>query len=585
MVAEGDGGDCGAEFRWLQEGEDEEVAMAMVSVPGAAGDGAPGAANNGGKLLSRKRNLKVPRVSGEPTLKSLQVQVKRLEQQREFLSLLRPVLASDVPDVGAAYADVELQACDGSPVYAHKAVLAVKSKEFHEAFRANADVKVIEVSEMTPQELKVFVTFLYTGTISNNISLECMPTFFRAAEKYKVQFLAEVCEDTLVSNLSRQNAISTFDIVKKHCSSAVRESVLVKAMKMGEISTYDEYKHYTQKDPGLLLELYELLSERIGPLLAKRRRISTDIGTSEQDGVNNAFILYDGCDGKSDSDDESSEDHLRADEREMKPENEIASGAVMLLNGSSRDGGNGCSSAGGGVFWQGGQPIPPQHGRTYSAGYDRAPGPRPTYDGQMMSPAYVVPPYLSPMHMGGSLPRGGFVGAGAQGALGMMERPVGGDELMVQDTRGKKLPVEAQTKIEGRRGQNWTNCEVEALIALRGEMHEEFERNKQKQGVNTWNKLHARMLGVCKGFRKSANACKKKYSILYNEYKKDRECAKDINNDAFVAGGLPRSKKCAFFDQMDMWYQNRPRLKIDANQGEHLESPCTSADDVDLKEE
>lgn len=77
----------------------------------------------------------------------------------------------------------------------------------------------------------------------------------------------------------------------------------------------------------------------------------------------------------------------------------------MLLNGSSRDGGNGCSSAGGGVFWQGGQPIPPQHGRTYSAGYDRAPGPRPTYDGQMMSPAYVVPPYLSPMHMGGSLPR------------------------------------------------------------------------------------------------------------------------------------------------------------------------------------
>lgn len=56
-----------------------------------------------------------------------------------------------------------------------------------------------------------------------------------------------------------------------------------------------------------------------------------DIGTSEQDGVNNAFILYDGCDGKSDSDDESSEDHLRADEREMKPENEIASGKFILM--------------------------------------------------------------------------------------------------------------------------------------------------------------------------------------------------------------------------------------------------------------
>ncbi|KAG0569286.1 hypothetical protein KC19_6G080200 [Ceratodon purpureus] len=613
MVVEGDaagggGGDGGVEFRWLQEGEEEsQVAMAMVAVPagagpatgegsavagggvggvGVAGGGVVGS-HNGVKLLSRKRNLKLPRVSGEPTVRSLQAQVKRLEQQREFLSLLRPVLALDVPDVGAAYADVELQACDGSPVYAHKAVLAAKSKEFHAAFRANADVKVIEVSEMTPQELKVFVTFLYTGSISNNITLECMPTFFRAAEKYKVQFLADICEDTLLSNISRENAITTFDIAKKHCSSSVREAVLMKAMKMGEISTYDEYKHYTQKDPGLLLELYEQLSERIGPLLAKRRRISTDIGTSEQDLVNNTFIIYDGCDGKSDSDDENSEDHLQADEREMKPENEIAPGEAMLLNGSSRDGGNGGSSGGGGVFWQGGPPIPPQHNRSFAAGYDptRVPGPRPTYEGQMIPAAYGVPPFMPSMHMSGSLPRGGFAGAVVQGAPGMMERSVGGDELMVQETRGKKLPIDAQAKIEGRRGQNWTNCEVEALIALRGEMHEEFERNKQKQGVNTWNKLHSRMLAVCRGFRKSANACKKKYSILYNEYKKDRECTKDINNEGLVAGGLPRSKKCAFFDQMDMWYQNRPRLKVDANQGEHLDSPCTSADDAELKEE
>lgn len=72
------------------------------------------------KLLSRKRNMK-PRVS-DTTAKSLRAQVKRLEQQREFLSLLKPALALD-GDVNAAYADVELQACDGSPVFAHKAVL------------------------------------------------------------------------------------------------------------------------------------------------------------------------------------------------------------------------------------------------------------------------------------------------------------------------------------------------------------------------------------------------------------------------------------------------------------------------------
>lgn len=136
-------------------------------------------------------------------------------------------------------------------------------------------MKVIEVPEMTPQELKAFVNFLYTGTIVHSIMAECMTTFLRAAEKYKVQYLNEVCEDALISNLSRENAITTFDIAKKHCSSTVKELVLMKALKMGELSTYEEYKVYTQKDPGLLLELYEQLSERIGPLLAKRRRTTT----------------------------------------------------------------------------------------------------------------------------------------------------------------------------------------------------------------------------------------------------------------------------------------------------------------------
>lgn len=60
--------------------------------------------------------------------------------------------------------------------------------------------------------------------------------------------------------------------------------------------------------------------------------VHAEIGTSEQDLVNNTFILYDGCDGKSDSDDENSEDHLQTDEREMKPENEIAPGKLTHAN-------------------------------------------------------------------------------------------------------------------------------------------------------------------------------------------------------------------------------------------------------------
>lgn len=97
-----------------------------------------------------------------------------------------------------------------------------------------------------------------------------MLIFFCVVEKYKVQFLVEVCEDILLLNILRENVIMIFDIVKKYCLSFVKEVVLMKVMKMGEILIYDEYKYYIQKDLGLLLELYEQLLEWIGFLFVKR---------------------------------------------------------------------------------------------------------------------------------------------------------------------------------------------------------------------------------------------------------------------------------------------------------------------------
>lgn len=79
-------------------------------------------------------------------------------------------------------------------------------------------------------------------------------------------------------------------------------------------------------------------------------------------------------------------------------------GEAMLLNGAARDGGNGATS--GGVYWQGGPPMPPQLGRAFAAGYDnRAPGARPSYDSQMMPTAYGVPSFMPSMPMSGSIPR------------------------------------------------------------------------------------------------------------------------------------------------------------------------------------
>ncbi|KAH9558166.1 hypothetical protein CY35_07G122700 [Sphagnum magellanicum] len=519
-------------------------------------------------LLNKKRSTRISAASSD-SVQSLKAQVKRLEKQREFLTLWKADVLNGF-NLEASYVDVKLQACDGTPVFAHKAVLAARSEEFDAIFQADTNAKEIEIPEMGGEELKAFVSFFYTGSLPINVIAEYMTTFLHVAEKYKVHYLAAVCEDVLVSKLSRDNAITTFDIAKKYCSSDVKEAVLKKALKMGEISTYGEYKLYTQKDPGLLLEFYEQLSERIGPLLAKRRRITP--GT-----------------GKSDSGDDEVEDDQKGDDDDMRHdgENEFSLGSTVPPNGSSPFGSGG--NSGRVVFWHGGPPIPPQHGGTITGdGYDKGgtyvPSHRPAFDNQIVSgPPYGVPPFMPPVYPSSPLLRGGFPGAGTGAVVSMEVGPVVGEDL-VQEPKGKRVPSDGQTKLEGKRGQNWTNSEVEALVALRGEMHDEFVRNKQKQGVNTWNKLHIRMQAMCRGFHKTANACKKKYSILYNEYKKDRENLKE--NGDIEASGTPgtRSKKCAYFDQMDMWHLKRLENKVGLAGGT-ADSPCTSTEDMEIKEE
>jgi hypothetical protein len=150
----------------------------------------------------------------------------------------------------------------------------VRSKDFETLLLMDPSTKVIEVPEMTGDQLRVFVSFFYTGEISANDLLHHTTAFLLAADKYKVPYLGAVCEDALIANLSRQNAITTFDIVKNHCSDATKEAVLKKAMKMGELSQYEEYKLYTTKNPALLLELYEQLSEPIESTPTKKHRVA-----------------------------------------------------------------------------------------------------------------------------------------------------------------------------------------------------------------------------------------------------------------------------------------------------------------------
>lgn len=151
---------------------------------------------------------------------------------------------------------------------------ASKSNEFQAMFCSNIEGKFICNLDMPYEALKAFINFFYIGTVSFNVVVNHLSTLLNAAHKYNVQFLAKVCEDLLVKKMTKDNVISTFDIAKKHCSCSCKEAVLEKASRFGDLSRFKEYNVFTQSNPGLLLELYEQLTNQYGQSPSKKLKLS-----------------------------------------------------------------------------------------------------------------------------------------------------------------------------------------------------------------------------------------------------------------------------------------------------------------------
>jgi hypothetical protein len=58
-------------------------------------------------------------------------------------------------------------------------------------------------------------------------------------------------------------------------------------------------------------------------------------------------------------------------------------------------------------------------------------------------------------------------------------------------------------------------------------------------------KVQARMVATICDFDRSWESCKKKYKIVYNEYKNDKRANEILGTD--------RHQECKWFDQLDVW--------------------------------
>ncbi|PSS19459.1 BTB/POZ domain-containing protein [Actinidia chinensis var. chinensis] len=158
------------------------------------------------------------------------------------------------------------------PVPAHRAVLASRSPVFRAMLENEMEESLsgtIKISDVSYDALRTFVNYLYTAEACLDEQMGC--DLLVLAEKYQVKHLKTYCEKFMVSKLSWENALLSFAFAHQHNAKNLLDSALSIIMdNMDKLSKREEYMELVEKDPRLLVEIYEAyLSKQVNTAARK----------------------------------------------------------------------------------------------------------------------------------------------------------------------------------------------------------------------------------------------------------------------------------------------------------------------------
>ncbi|XP_062020114.1 BTB/POZ domain-containing protein At4g08455-like [Rosa rugosa] len=210
----------------------------------------------------------------------------------KFSTRSQPISFSDVvlvasQDPSAAGAPV--------PVPALKAVLASRSPVFRAMLENQMEESLsgtIRIGDISYDLLRAFVNYLYTAEICLDEEMAC--DLLILAEKYQVQHLKDYCEKFLVSKLNWDNSILSYTFAHQHNAKHIVDAALTLITdNMDKLTTREEYMELVEKDPRLVVEVYEAyLSKQINT--AAQKDSSARVGPAVKPPLRDAFsdLIY-----------------------------------------------------------------------------------------------------------------------------------------------------------------------------------------------------------------------------------------------------------------------------------------------------
>jgi speckle-type POZ protein len=162
------------------------------------------------------------------------------------------------------------------PVPAHKAVLASRSPVFRAMLENEMEESrsgTIKIGDVSYDALRAFVNYLYTAEASLDEQMAC--DLLVLAEKYQVKNLKTYCEKFMMSKLNWENSLLTFAFAHQHNAKNLVDAAQSLILdNMDKLSKREEYKELVDKDPRLVVEIYEsYLSKQVNTAALKDTKL------------------------------------------------------------------------------------------------------------------------------------------------------------------------------------------------------------------------------------------------------------------------------------------------------------------------
>lgn len=164
--------------------------------------------------------------------------------------------------------DVELVPKNGPPIHAHRVVMATKSSVFKSMFEADEckgiHTGAIPIPEMSHDELRCLLEFLYSGSISEEKIEQHGHVLFIAADKYNIPFLSKICEAHISNSINPSNVLDVLELATMCSATSLKEIAVNTIVKHhDEIIFTEKYEGFALRNALLSVEITKALLKDI----------------------------------------------------------------------------------------------------------------------------------------------------------------------------------------------------------------------------------------------------------------------------------------------------------------------------------